>query len=267
MVTLFTSTEERIKSIEAGADDFISKPFDKTELLTRMKMLLKMKDLHDNLDSSKNELQFANEKLATVNGELQIRNAKISEVNSELKELNELLKQQATTDKLTGVSNRRRFDEAFNAELVRSKRFSTPLSLIMFDIDLFKTINDTYGHPVGDDILCELSALVQKYVRVHDTFARWGGEEFMLMMVNADMDHACLFAEKLRREIENHSFRTVDHLTCSFGVAQLMYNETAERLCLRVDEAMYAAKLSGRNNVKVAGTIGRRDKDSHAPGP
>ena len=103
-------------------------------------------------------------------------------------------------------------------------------------------------------------------IRATDLFARWGGEEFIVLMPGSDINAARLLAEKLRMLLEKQPFADVGQVTCSFGVAQLMYDETAERFCLRADEAMCAAKLSGRNNVNAAGAIGRRDKDSCASG-
>jgi diguanylate cyclase (GGDEF)-like protein/PAS domain S-box-containing protein len=170
----------------------------------------------------------------------------------ELKLLNEILAQQATSDPLTGIANRLKFNDRLSNEIQRSKRFGTPLSLMMFDIDHFKRVNDTHGHLTGDAVLRELTSLVGRYVRMHDIFARWGGEEFMIMLVNTTAENARLFAEKLRSTIASSKFYTVGQITCSFGVAQLKLEDTDDRFTHRVDEALYQAKVKGRNRVEIA---------------
>jgi diguanylate cyclase (GGDEF)-like protein/PAS domain S-box-containing protein len=170
----------------------------------------------------------------------------------ELKRLNELLEHQATTDPLTGISNRLKFSDTLNAEIRRSKRYSLPLSLIMFDIDHFKGINDTYGHLAGDGVLRELVHLAAANVRLNDLLARWGGEEFMLMVTNSALDHAGTVAEKLRTMFEHHYFSGVGRVTCSFGVSQFGSNENEDLFIKRVDDALYRAKDRGRNRVEIA---------------
>ncbi len=173
-------------------------------------------------------------------------------VDGELKLLNEILARQATTDPLTGISNRLKFNDALSAEMRRASRFGTPLSLIMFDIDNFKQINDTFGHHTGDTVLRELTGLVAQSVRVHDLFARWGGEEFMIMVTNTAADNARRYAEKLRRQVENREFTGVRQVTCSFGVVQLCVGDTDDRFTQKVDNALYRAKTEGRNRVEMS---------------
>jgi len=170
----------------------------------------------------------------------------------ELKLLNEILARQAATDPLTGISNRLKFNDLLSAELRRASRFGTPLSLIMFDIDHFKRINDTFGHHTGDSVLRELTGMVAQSVRVHDLFARWGGEEFMIMVTNTTAGNARLYAEKLRCLIESREFTEVRHVTCSFGVTQLGDDDNDDRFTQRVDRALYRAKTLGRNRVERA---------------
>ncbi len=169
-----------------------------------------------------------------------------------LKQLNEILSRQATTDPLTGIANRLKFNDVLNTEIRRATRFSLSLSLIMFDIDDFKKINDIFGHHVGDNILRELTALVTQHVRIHDLFARWGGEEFMIMATNTSIENARHYAEKLLRIIEKHDFPNVRQVTCSFGVAQLGIDENDIRFMQKVDNALYQAKAQGRNRVEIA---------------
>jgi len=173
-------------------------------------------------------------------------------VHGEMKLLNELLARQATTDPLTGISNRLKFNDMLSTELRRAKRFGTPLSLIMFDIDHFKGINDSFGHHAGDQVLRELTGLVAQSVRAHDLFARWGGEEFMIMATNITADNARLYAEKLRLMIEHREFSGVRRVTCSFGVAQLASDDNDDSFTRRADDALYRAKAQGRNRVELA---------------
>ena len=170
---------------------------------------------------------------------------------AELKRLNELLERQATTDPLTGILNRLKFNHTLNAEIQRSKRYAVPLSLIMFDIDHFKNINDSHGHHMGDKVLREIVDLVKENIRVHDLFARWGGEEFMIMATNTEQNNARLLAEHLRLMIGQHHIQGVGSVTCSFGVAQLI-NDTEDQLTQRVDHALYQAKAKGRDRVEIA---------------
>jgi diguanylate cyclase (GGDEF)-like protein/PAS domain S-box-containing protein len=167
----------------------------------------------------------------------------------ELKRLNGLLACQAATDPLTGIPNRSKFNESLSNEILRSKRFRLPLSVIIFDIDHFKKINDTYGHNTGDCALQYLTGLVAKVVRRHDLFARWGGEEFLIMLTNTEQHGAELFAEKLRLMIEKFNIPEVGHLTCSFGVAEFAHDDTDDVLINRADQALYRAKAGGRNRV------------------
>ncbi len=170
----------------------------------------------------------------------------------ELEELARILDHKATTDPLTGLSNRLKFDEALAKEIRRSRRFDTPLSLILYDIDNFKQINDSFGHQVGDDVLIKLSRHVAERMRATDLLARWGGEEFAILVPHPDGASAARFANILRAAIEVVDFDDVGTVTCSFGVAQLSAGESADGLVQRVDCALYRAKLSGRNRVELA---------------
>ncbi len=174
------------------------------------------------------------------------------DVSDELKRLNELLVHQATTDHLTGISNRLKFGDTLSTEISRSRRYALPLSLIMFDIDHFKGINDTYGHLAGDGVLVGIAELVSKNIRFHDLFARWGGEEFMIMVKNSALENARIFAEKLRLIIEQHQFPGGISVTCSFGVGQFLLDESGDRFIQRVDDALYLAKGRGRNRLETA---------------
>lgn len=156
------------------------------------------------------------------------------------------------TDKLTQLHNRRKLDDALQKEIERSKRYGLPLSAIMFDIDFFKRVNDTYGHQAGDEVLIHVARLLKENVRGSDVPGRWGGEEFLVVCPETDVDGACLLAEKLRAIIAAHEFPTIGHKTCSFGVASLSQDESADALIGRLDAVLYCAKEEGRNRVAVS---------------
>ncbi|MFZ5574810.1 MAG: diguanylate cyclase [Pseudomonadota bacterium] len=164
----------------------------------------------------------------------------------------ERLRQLATTDTLTGVRNRRRFDEVLATEIQRAARYSGALSLILFDIDHFKRINDSFGHQTGDQVLVQLAVTVGEAIRSTDLLARWGGEEFAILLPGSDQNAARILAEKLRLRVENQVFPDVSHITCSFGVAEWVPGDRAEDLLRKADDALYRAKANGRNRVEIA---------------
>ncbi len=154
-------------------------------------------------------------------------------------------------DKLTNAISKDSFNEIIGFKIIESKHMRTPLSMVMFDIDYFKKINDKYGHLVGDTTLKELSDLVRSNLRESEYFVRWGGEEFIILLPGTSMDGAKMVAEKLRRAVEGYQFTTVGRVTCSFGVTALRVNDTINSLLERCDEALYEAKENGRNQVRV----------------
>jgi diguanylate cyclase (GGDEF)-like protein len=123
---------------------------------------------------------------------------------------------------------------------------------VLYDVDNFKTVNDTYGHQIGDKVLIQLSRFVPSLLRDTDLLARWGGEEFVILIPGADGGMAYQAAEKVRRAIEQVRFDEIGALTCSFGVAQYEYGQAAETLTSRADGALYRYKLNGRNRVELA---------------
>lgn len=163
----------------------------------------------------------------------------------------ERLRQLATTDTLTGICNRRRFDEVLANEINRAARFSSPLSLILFDIDHFKRVNDTFGHQTGDRVLIQLAVAIGGAIRTTDLFARWGGEEFIVLMPGSDISAARLLAEKLRMLLEKQPFADVVQVTCSFGVAEYAPGDNADGLLKKLDLCLYQAKAAGRNRVEI----------------
>lgn len=175
---------------------------------------------------------------------------KIKEAYAALSRANELLEHQATTDPLTGISNRLKFEEILMKEISRSRRHKIPLCLVMFDIDHFKVINDTCGHHIGDMVLQELTAHIANSVRKHDYFVRWGGEEFMILLTHNTLETALHFTEIIRSEVEALRLSGSQRVTCSFGVTQMQEGDDIFSLTKRTDDALYKAKAAGRNRVE-----------------
>jgi diguanylate cyclase (GGDEF)-like protein/PAS domain S-box-containing protein len=164
-------------------------------------------------------------------------------------QLENKLSKLASKDALTGLCNRRKLEETLAAEITRAIRYESPMSLIMFDIDHFKSINDRFGHDVGDDILRSFAKVIQDNIRKTDISARWGGEEFIILSPETTEENAENLAEKLRCAIENYDFDLPVKITASFGVTQYIHGETSEQMIKRADKAMYQAKENGRNRV------------------
>jgi diguanylate cyclase (GGDEF)-like protein len=157
----------------------------------------------------------------------------------------------ATTDGLTGITNRREFTAILGRETERVKRYGAPFAVAMYDLDHFKLVNDTFGHDTGDYLLQAITSLVQENIRATDVVARWGGEEFMVLMPQTDLEAAGKVAEKLRLAIAGHAFDKVNEMTVSFGVTAFEPPEDQHSLLKRVDDALYLAKKQGRNRVEL----------------
>ncbi len=170
---------------------------------------------------------------------------------TKIKEMEEKLKLLSVTDQLTQIYNRVKFHETLNEEIKRNRRYETDLSIIMLDIDHFKSINDTHGHDVGDKVLVALVTLIKKYIRDTDIFSRWGGEEFILLLPHTTLENAAKLAERIRQKIMEYHFEQAGNVTCSFGVSQFKGEDTDETYTKRVDNALYESKRTGRNKVTV----------------
>ena len=191
------------------------------------------------------------QQLARTQQQLEQANAKLIEQRDEFNTLTRSLQQQADHDGLTGLYNRQKFNALCAAEIARGKRYGTPLALIMFDIDRFKNVNDTFGHLVGDEVLVETARIVEARMRELDTLARWGGEEFMILAPHTDLAQALGLAEQVRNVIDDNIFSTVGHMTCSLGVSALAGHDSVDKLIYRADAALYLAKRNGRNRVEA----------------
>lgn len=165
-----------------------------------------------------------------------------------------VLEELSLNDALTGIANRRRINSLLDTEFERAKRYQTPFSIVLFDIDYFKKINDNYGHLVGDNTLKSLSKLVNETIRKTEVVGRWGGEEFILILPEANINTSFLVAEKIRKIISKTKFKDLGgSLTCSFGVSEYKQGITLDELIEQADQALYKAKENGRNMVTVYG--------------
>ena len=171
-----------------------------------------------------------------------------------------LARERALRDGLTGVYNRRFLDELFPKQLALARRTSRPLSVLMLDVDHFKACNDTYGHDVGDRVLCAFVRILQEEARTSDSVVRYGGEEFLMLLPETDEEGAAAFAERIRRAVERRAFGEFGvpnaiSLRCSIGVSSMpAHGDSPAALVLAADRGLYAAKQQGRNRVVVAET-------------
>ncbi len=229
MVTALNELEDKIKGIEAGADDFICKPYNKLELLARVKSLLRIKHLHDQLEEKVAELEIAHQKL----------------------------RQLAITDGLTGLYNFRYFKEQLILELNRARRSKGNLSVAILDIDFFKHYNDTHGHPAGNVVLTSIAEILRMNIRQFDLAARYGGEEFSLVLIDTDKASAAVVAHKIKQLVEEYPFQHREtqpngRLTISMGVASFPDDGfDPDELVNMADRRLYRAKQSGRNLVVI----------------
>ena len=238
MVTATTDKDNLQMAFSAGAMDFIKKPFDRVELLARARSALRLK------------YETARRKA---------REIELLEVTRQLQEVNERLQSLSFLDGLTGIANRRHFDQELLQESRRAKRERTPLSLIMLDIDYFKVFNDTYGHLKGDDCLKTVASSLEKTLkRPGDFSARYGGEEFAVVLPNTDDVGAAIIAEELRAKIEKARVAHInslcaDYVTVSLGVVTRFSEQvgTPDDLISAADRALYRAKQEGRNRISI----------------
>jgi diguanylate cyclase (GGDEF)-like protein len=156
------------------------------------------------------------------------------------------------TDKLTQIHNRHSFDIILREMYTQAEKDKLVFSIIFFDIDHFKIVNDTYGHAVGDNVLKAITSLMSSKIRSNDVFARWGGEEFIIILPGIEQEVAFKIAQKLRIFIENEEMKIVGNITCSFGVSDTQYSKSITSLIKDADLALYKAKEEGRNRVVMA---------------
>jgi len=198
-----------------------------------------------------------------LNMNLKIQKAKVGyhKLSKEMSVKNKQLKTLAITDQLTQLYNRLKLDEVLMYEAARSQRDQTPLTVAIIDIDKFKSVNDTFGHQIGDSVLICVAQVMLKNIRSTDILGRWGGEEFMLILPNTPLEHAAEHANKLRKLIERASFSPVEHVTISVGMASCVEPGCEKRLVELADHALYEAKNNGRNRVELAPIVAVRPEE------
>lgn len=180
----------------------------------------------------------------------------LASLTLELLAKNETLNEMAITDEMTGLNNRYYFDRRIGEEVERAERYDTPLALIIFDLDRFKQINDTWGHDIGDKVLISVTDVVRHSIRKPDILARWGGEEFVLLVPQTDLLGAAALSDELREVIAAAKHPGVSSVTASFGVAERITGEPYESWFRRADQALYQAKSKGRNCVVCSSSEG-----------
>ncbi len=217
-------TQTMLKALELGINDYLLLPLDPNEMLARVKTQIRRKKYQDALKSS-------------------------YEKNVS----------RSVTDALTGLYNRHFMDMHLSNLVHQSDKHSKPLTMMMIDVDHFKPINDTYGHDAGDQVLSGLSDVIVKCIRTADMAARFGGEEFVVLLPETDLLSGSIVCERIRKAVETTSFEVSHNIgslnaTVSIGAAQLRKGESANAFLKRADEALYQAKNGGRNQLQMART-------------
>ena len=233
-----------IKDIEISTRVILNEKENTIDVLGVSRDISLRKNLEMALNKEIEEKNLLIEKLSATEKEL--RN-----LAKELKTKNELLSSLIKTDNMTGAYSRYYFDQRVHDEMKRASSYNFPLTLIFFDLDHFKAVNDQYGHDVGDEVLISIASMTERFVRRPDLFARWGGEEFMILLPRTGLDEAARLAEELRILFSQTSYSAAGSVTASFGVAQWEPYEAFEHWFKRVDYALYRSKSNGRNCVST----------------
>jgi diguanylate cyclase (GGDEF)-like protein len=219
LVTVKTDIDSKVEGLRIGADDYLTRPFEKEELLARIESMLRIKSLQDRIREAKRELE-------------------------------DLI----ITDRLTGLYNQRYLQQRLHDEFRRAERYSEPLSCLLIDIDHFHRVNEELGHDFGDRLLRELAKIVRACVRDVDILTRYGGEEFMILLPNTHFSGSLTVAERIWKEVQNHVFSQGERqaqITVSIGISFYPSREihSKDDLLKSAEEALYRAKEMGRNKI------------------
>jgi two-component system, cell cycle response regulator len=220
-------TEMKVSGLGLGADDYISKPFEAEELIARVHVAIRLKRERDQLRNDAEEALVRAEQAQA----------------------------RAMTDALTGLLNRYGLQHTLAREHAEARRYNRPLSCLLIDLDNFKAINDTYGHPTGDLVLQQLAGILREALRASDTIFRYGGEEFLVLLPETELAGAIALGEKIRQAAASRIFgdgERIFHLTLSAGAGSLCEQESGHDMIARTDLALYHAKERGRNRVEAA---------------
>jgi two-component system cell cycle response regulator len=228
MLTAKSTTADKVHGLDSGADDYLPKPYEEVELGARISAALRTKALQDELKRKSDEIQGMLTKVAVL----------------------------SVTDPLTGLYNRRYFEDILDSEFKKTLRYATPLSCMMIDIDHFKAVNDTYGHAVGDVVLKEIAQIIRQNIRNVDTPCRWGGEEFIVLAPSTAKASIVQPAQRILASVSSHEYAGIagKKMTVSIGIADASRPDikTPDKLIHAADIAMYEAKQGGRNRIKIA---------------
>lgn len=230
-VTAKTGIDEIVKGFDAGGVDYVTKPFNSVILESRIRTHIELKRSKDNL---KNYI------------------ARLEEANARLEKEKERSDYLANNDYLTGIFNRRYMVKKMKEEYDKFLRTKEPFSIGIFDIDNFKKINDSYGHECGDFILMSLTRSIKESIRVSDSFARWGGEEFIIMLPQTNCQSAVVLFERIREKVQNTKYNYNDfklNITFTCGVSEIGEEESIDSCIVRADTALYKGKTSGKNQI------------------
>ncbi|MCG3111869.1 MAG: diguanylate cyclase [Candidatus Manganitrophus sp. SB1] len=237
ILTARTDVKERVAGLEDGANDYVTKPCDDSELKARIDAVLREKTLRDQLEKK----------------------------NTEYEELMRKFERMAITDPVTGLFNRRRFEEMLAQEFERYRRYGTPFTCLMIDVDHFKRINDTYGHDVGDLVLKETAQTIQAQIRGVDMVSRYGGDEFAVLLSQQKGEEAVKAAGRILRHVKQLRFKEMkkgEKITLSIGIAALPDPDLKEmdQMMQCADYALYKAKKNGRDCAESA-TVRESNQD------
>jgi diguanylate cyclase (GGDEF)-like protein len=243
VTTAHNDAEFLKEAINQRVRGYVSKPLNIHDLIENIAIAVESQYL-------KAKLELANKQLAF---EVEQKTKELQVAIAQLEERNTVLTYQATHDNLTSLSNRQKLNDELDKEILREKRYKHGLSLLMLDIDNFKSVNDTYGHDVGDIVLIELAKILKASIRETDIAARWGGEEFMVLLPETLMSDGVKIAQVIREKVENFDFEGVPHkITISIGATHFNVGvDTKDNFIKNADIGLYEAKHNGKNQVVI----------------